>query len=186
MFTFSNKISAPRGSLCSRDQRCLDHPCGPGAGWRAWWCPWMLAHRNLLWLTVIYSPSPPCHCLNMLKVQINRSSKDKSRVGVAKMYFQGEGGSQVFSWIFRTKLKTGEIRRDRLAVLVSPARFLVSNKGGGGDTSRGCSRSSRVLLDKVRLTVWYPWTEERILWIEMYWARKGDWPVNVDLQLLLA
>ena len=32
MFTFFNKISAPRGSLCSRDQRCLDHLCGPGAG----------------------------------------------------------------------------------------------------------------------------------------------------------
>lgn len=146
--------------------------------------PWMLAHRNLLWLTVIYSPSPPCHCLNMLRVQINRSSKDKSGVGVAEMYFQREGEARCLAEFFGPNWKqrnsAGQISSSRFS------RFLVSNKGGGGDTSRGCSRSSRVLLDKVRLTVWYPWKEERILWIEMYWARKGDWPVNVDLQLLLA
>ena len=47
-------------------------------------------------LTLGPGTSPPWHGLNMLRVQINGSSKDKSGVGVrvAEMYFQAGVGEE--------------------------------------------------------------------------------------------
>ena len=92
--------------------------------------------------------------------------------------------SQAFSWIFRTKLKTTEIQRDRLAVLVSPTS-LFQTKAEEEIPAEAAPEVAEFSWITWGWRYGSRWKEERILWIEMYWARKGDWPVNVDLQLLL-